>query len=263
MPPPASQARSRFASLRGSGLPAGRLEALAGRLGLPLWRDGDRNGNGDGAGGGDGTDAPVLLVFTVPPDIRDAGCWAPPVAAWIEAGDLEDAALAGLAGRATAADLFVSVTTATANTLQLARHLVQALAARHPLPEERGSDIEFALHEAVSNAVVHGNLQVQGMKGLTVEALERFSQDLADRLADPALARRRVEVGLRLAGETLWIEVADEGEGFLPAAPDAPAPPGRIAGCESSGRGLDLIGSVVRSLRLLDGGRRIRMEFAL
>ncbi|WP_245986302.1 ATP-binding protein [Azospirillum thermophilum] len=259
MPPSAPQARSRFASLRGSGLPAGRLQALAGRLGLPPGRD----GAAPGAAGVGEPEAPALLVFAVPPEIRDPACWAPPVAAWIEAGDLEDAALADLAGRAAAADLFVSVTTATANTLQVARLVVQALAARRALTEERGGDIEFALHEAVSNAVVHGNLQVQGMKGLTVAALERFSQDLADRLAEPALARRRVEIGLRIAGETLWIDVADEGEGFLPAAPDAPAPPGRVAGCESSGRGLDLIGSVARSLRLLDGGRRIRMEFAL
>lgn len=207
------------------------------------------------AGGADAVEAPE--------------CWARPFSAWIEIGTvgvgateteatgpwvLSDTALASAVERARRADLYAFVTTAAANQLHLAGRILQAIAARRTLVGAQRDDMELALHEAISNAVVHGNLQVEGMKGLSVAALERFSHDLAERMADPAYANRRVEVAAWLEDDAVTVEVADEGSGF--------ARPEHID-YGASGRGLDLIAAIAEEIQLLDSGRRIRMRFPL
>ncbi|MGY0714351.1 ATP-binding protein [Azospirillum argentinense] len=189
----------------------------------------------------------------MPPPWRRRSSGSAP-GAWIEIAGLSDARIVEAAHRAARADLFACVTTVTANRLHLAGRILTGLAALHPMPEAQRDDMELALHEAISNAVVHGNLQVEGMKGLSVEALERFSHDLAARMADPAFADRRIEVAAWLESACAVVEVADEGTGF--------ARPERID-YGASGRGLDLIAAIVEELQLLDGGRRIRMRFPL
>ncbi len=186
---------------------------------------------------------------------KDPAHWAPPFAAWIEVANQSNDALAAQLERASQVDLYTCVTTITANRLRLAGRIVHALMQRHPLSEERRDDIELALHEAISNAMVHGNLQIEGMKGLTVDSLERFSHELASRMADPFYAERRIEVSCWLKPEAeLLVEVADEGPGFvLHADGDANA----------SGRGLSLIAAMARQIEWRDGGRRIRIRFAL
>jgi len=197
-----------------------------------------------------------VLVLVGSADAAEAPeCWARPFAAWIETGGiLSDADLANAVERSRRADLYAFVTTATANQLHLAGRILQAITARRTLAGAQRDDMELALHEAISNAVVHGNLQVEGMKGLSVAALERFSHDLAERMADPAYANRRVEVAVWLEADAVTVEVADEGSGF--------ARPEHID-YGASGRGLDLIAAIAEEIQLLDGGRRIRMRFPL
>lgn len=252
----ASQAagcRTRFAGLLAPGLPADRLDRLALALRLsPVQAP---------AG-----PAPLAVLLagdgSAVPD-SDA-LWLPPVAAWIEPpagiGTADPSAqLAALVAEAEASDLYLNLTTATAHDLQLGGRLLAALSARHPLEGDRRDDVELALHEAVSNALVHGNLGVAGMKELSAQELERFSRDLGDRLADPVLAGRRIVVTLRIDpaedGRLLaTVEITDEGDGFTP---------GPRAGSGASGRGLDLIGNIADGLAIEDGGRRIRLRFRL
>lgn len=245
--------RTRFAGLLAPGLPADRL----GRLALALRLSPVQAPAGP---------APLAVLLagdgSAVPD-SDA-LWLPPVAAWIEppagtgASD-PTAQLAALVADAAASDLYLNLTTATAHDLQLGGRLLAALSARHPLEGDRRDDLELALHEAVSNALVHGNLGVAGMKELSAQELERFSRDLGDRLADPLLAGRRIVVTLRIDpaenGRPLaTVEITDEGAGFTP---------GPRASSGASGRGLELIGSIADGLAIEDGGRRIRLRFRL
>ncbi|MDQ2105886.1 ATP-binding protein [Azospirillum isscasi] len=234
------------AALHGLGVPPDRLERLSAALGLPFWRPGSPAGEGFGPS--------VLLLVGDVDAVEAPDFWRRPFGAWIEVAGLSDAQVVEAARRAVRADLFACVTTVAANRLHLAGRILNGLAALHPMPETQRDDMELALHEAISNAVVHGNLQVEGMKGLSVEALERFSHDLAARMADPAFAGRRIEVAAWLESAAAVVEVADEGTGF-----DRPE---RID-YGASGRGLDLIAAIVEELQLLDGGRRIRMRFPL
>lgn len=234
------------AALHGLGIPHDRLLRLADALGMACRQP---------AGG----DERVVLLFDGHTTAEDPDLWVRPFAAWIETGTRSDAALAASVARAAdaGADLYASVTTGTANHLHLAGRIVAALASRHALTDVQRDDMELALHEAVSNAVVHGNLQVDGMKGLSVAALDRFSHELATRIADPAFAGRLVEVIARLEPHAVVVEVADEGNGFAKAASS------RSSGPAPSGRGLDLICAIAECVELLDEGRRIRMRFAL
>ncbi|MCG5242083.1 hypothetical protein FHS63_003266 [Azospirillum doebereinerae] len=253
-------ARTRFTALHGLAVAADRLAALATALALPV-RAAD-------------APEPVLALMDGPAGAGDVEAWERPFAAWIEpdrvggTGGGSGGATGGvpalpthlaaplpvLVERAGASDLYINLTTATANELHLAGRVLTALAERHPLPDDRRNDLELALHEAISNALVHGNLQVDGMKELSAVELERFSHELVARLADPALAHRRVEVAVLLEAGTAVIDVADEGAGFTPTPQD---------GRGASGRGLDLIATIAESVELCDGGRRIRMRFPL
>lgn len=233
-------------ALHGPGLTPDRLRSLAAVCGVPRWAE----------PGGAGAAPAVVVLFSGgdDPHADSPALWMPPSTAWIEVTGLSDEALGEAVRRAEAHDLYASLTTAMANDLHLAGRIVAAIDARRPLSEARRDDMELALHEAVSNAVVHGNLQVEGMKGVSMAALDRFSSDLAVRLADPAFSGRRIEVALRMQESTIVVEVGDEGSGFHPPHRGTPG---------ASGRGLELIGAIAQSYELLDGGRRIRLRFAL
>lgn len=239
-----AEASHPVAALHGLGVPPERVRRLAAALGLPAAPAQDAGG-------------PVVVLMDDIDAAADPAHWARPFAAWIETAPLDDDAITAQVGRAAQADLYACLTTATANHLHLAGRIVAAIDSRCPLDDARRDDIELALHEAISNAVVHGNLQVEGMKGLSVDALDRFSNELAARMADPAYAARRVEVSCWLKPEgELLVEVADEGSGFVPHSRDGTA-------TGASGRGLDLITAIAQHVELLDNGRRIRIRFTL
>jgi anti-sigma regulatory factor (Ser/Thr protein kinase) len=122
------------------------------------------------------------------------------------------------------------------------------------LSAETHDNIELALHEAFNNALIHGNLQLDSIAALSVDALERFSADLMRRITDPSYASRRIDVVCGLDDTGITIDVIDQGDGFT-------ARPRQEGG--ASGRGLALISASCQSYRLLDQGRRVSMRFAL
>jgi hypothetical protein len=108
------------------------------------------------------------------------------------------------------------------------------------------------LQEAISNAVIHGNLSVQSLENPSLTALERFSSEVESRLADPELACQRLKVAARLGDGGIAIDVIDQGPGFTP---------GTRKSSVASGRGISLIETLVSGWELLDDGRRIRLRF--
>src|ERR1700676_2181131 len=78
--------------------------------------------------------------------------------------------------------------------------------------ESRTSKLMIALHEAFSNSIIHGNLE------LSSELKERgdssFAEALAKRMSDPALASRHIDLLIDYDGERCrWI-ITDQGQGF-------------------------------------------------
>lgn len=152
----------------------------------------------------------------------------------------------------------VSVSTATAFELDLAQTFDGAILQRGWRDDgEIGGLTSLCLAEAVGNAVVHGNLGIVGGMRSNREGFIRFQRLMAERLADPALASRRVEISLHRRTDSVEVAVADHGDGF-----DFDA---KLARDENTGnmqgRGLSLIRKAARRVWAEEGGRVIVMDF--
>jgi len=236
------------AALHSLGFPAKRLADLAAVSGLPLWQPGAGTTNGCAMLAA----SRVLVLLGHAWEDQVSSYWTQPYAAWIEVAALADHSILELIRRASDTSLYISFTTITANRRDLAGELLGVIGQRRRLTRDNRDNIELALHEAVSNAVLHGNLQLESLSGLSVDALERFSNDLTHRITDPDFANRRIDVICDLNGDAVTIDVVDQGNGFLLKSRPNP---------QASGRGFDLIGASCQSFRLLDGGRRLSMRF--
>jgi anti-sigma regulatory factor (Ser/Thr protein kinase) len=118
--------------------------------------------------------------------------------------------------------------------------------------------IEICLGEAVGNAVIHGNLGIPNHLRATSKGFERFRQIMGERMANPALAGRRVEVNVSASGtDLITVRVSDQGSGF-----DLARHMKRSVESEAkSGRGLGLIRRLCSSLLTEDDGRTLVMTF--
>lgn len=187
--------------------------------------------------------------------LAEEECWTPPAFAWIEMLDSGAAELASVVDRARRWDFFCSFGAQASADLPLAGRIVGLVARRRPdVGHDSLFDIELALHEAVSNALVHGNLGVCSMQELSIGALDEYSRRMEQGFSDPGLARRRVEVAGAFDDDGFCVEVTDEGAGYDAAD---------VKSQGASGRGLELIAAVAQSCSTHDGGRRLSMRFKL
>jgi hypothetical protein len=232
-------------TLYGVGLSAERLEEFAAAAGIgcgPVVADFPADEELDSA---------IVLAATLEDD-SFAEILSRGAVTCIEVGRLDAPDVAASLGLARSSSIFISLTTASAYRIQLAHRIVQAIARRRPLDEERTYDMELALQEAISNAVIHGNLSVCSLQDPSLTALERFSSEIAEKLADPELANRRLKVAALFDEAGIIIDVIDQGPGFVPGVRKSSI---------ASGRGISLIETLVSGLELLDDGRRIRLRF--
>ncbi len=174
-----------------------------------------------------------------------------------EGGD-EPAALLDDWSGAPAAEpgFYLSLTTGTAYGLQCAVLVCDELARRGALPLESRSNVELCLHEAVANAIVHGNLGISSAAKNRPGGYRQFSQMLRDRLDDPAITRRRIDIFCRWNTATIAVAVVDQGSGFdcaqTPAAPNGKA---------RSGRGFVFMRALASRVAVTDGGRCTVLHF--
>jgi anti-sigma regulatory factor (Ser/Thr protein kinase) len=121
--------------------------------------------------------------------------------------------------------------------------------------DTRANKLLVALHEAISNAIVHGNLELSSaLKELGDDA---FAQALAERCADPRLAARVVDIHVECeAHRCRWI-ITDEGLGFDVDAVLARHQSDDPEVILSSGRGILIMKSFLDEVRWELGGRRL------
>jgi anti-sigma regulatory factor (Ser/Thr protein kinase) len=125
--------------------------------------------------------------------------------------------------------------------------------ALHP---NRSTKVMLALIEAVTNAVVHGNLGISS--ALKEQSGHEFADALAARCADPAYACRMVDIRASYDGSVLRWVITDQGAGFdveaalrrLDEPPDLLRP---------SGRGLMMIRAFTDGMQFEDNGRRLTL----
>jgi anti-sigma regulatory factor (Ser/Thr protein kinase) len=126
--------------------------------------------------------------------------------------------------------------------------------------ESRANKLTLALHEALTNSVVHGNLEISSE--LKEQSNSAFAEALAQRAADPQYGTRPVEVRVEYDGERCRWTLTDQGRGFdvervLARAAD-PDPEVML----SSGRGILLMRSFLDEVCYEAGGRRVVLTMA-
>ncbi|WP_306591688.1 response regulator [Geothrix sp. 21YS21S-4] len=118
--------------------------------------------------------------------------------------------------------------------------------------------ITMAFHEALVNALEHGNLELDSSLKTDLFATEdAYSALRTTRMGDPVYAARLIEVRTAMDTERFELEIGDEGKGFdttrIPALP----PDSDMA--SHCGRGLPLIFLVMDEVHFNDKGNRIRL----
>ncbi|MCG5239289.1 ATP-binding protein [Azospirillum doebereinerae] len=153
---------------------------------------------------------------------------------------------------------YLSLTTGTAYGLQCAVLVCDELARRGGLPDGRRSNVELCLHEAIANAIVHGNLGIPSAAKSQPDGYRLFGRLLRERLGDPAAIRRRIDIFCRWSAAVLAVAVVDQGGGFDSAAPVAVAD-----GKAQSGRGFLFMRALASGVTVTDGGRCTVLRFDL
>jgi CheY-like chemotaxis protein/anti-sigma regulatory factor (Ser/Thr protein kinase) len=140
----------------------------------------------------------------------------------------------------------------------LVRHLTDRLVPMGFASANNADVIAMAVHEALVNALDHGNLELESrMKGDLIIDEDPYLKLRADRLADPVYASRLIEVRLALDTERFELEISDEGKGF-DASHLSPLP-GDSDMAPHFGRGLPLILLVMDEVHFNEKGNQIRM----
>lgn len=154
--------------------------------------------------------------------------------------------------------LLVSLTTRLAWTLDTAAQFCEGLLARGLLPTAVRHDVELSLHEAVINAVLHGNLAMGGSLVDDPSQFDAFCQRLTATLADPDRASKRIDISAWMADGHLHVRIADQGGGY---DPDSIRPPVNVEA--KSGRGLEIMRVMSSGLTVSDGGRTATLAYVI
>lgn len=181
----------------------------------------------------------------------------PPVVCCVEQG-LPDALLevGGLFH-----SLGLAITTRAAFRLPVANAFIEALDQRLHLGDDLRVRMLTVLHEAVMNAVLHGNLGLGSSLRDSFAQMARLQRIIERRLGDTALGARRVFVEASWTASMLHLQVRDCGEGFVREVafgmPDADG-----GGRRGGGRGLYIIEQLSDGVEYLNNGSTIRIGFA-
>ncbi len=117
-------------------------------------------------------------------------------------------------------------------------------------------NISLCLQEALSNAILHGNLEIPSP--LKEESWEKFELLRKERENDPIYKDRSVQIRYSFSPTELIFEVEDQGNGFDPSTLPDYADPGSLV--VSSGRGLLYILTFMDEVTWNQTGNLIRMK---
>ncbi|WLT30353.1 response regulator [Geothrix sp. PMB-07] len=144
------------------------------------------------------------------------------------------------------------------NVPSLVRHLTDRLVPMGFASTSNLDVIAMAFHEALVNALEHGNLELDSsLKGDLFAKEDPYGLLRDQRMADQAYAGRLIEVRLAMDTERFEVEISDEGKGFdasklSPLRGDSEMAP-------HCGRGLPLIMLVMDEVHFSDKGNQIRL----
>lgn len=140
-------------------------------------------------------------------------------------------------------------------------YLSQRAQASGACNADRLGKMTVALTEAITNAIVHGNLGISS--ALKEQGSDVFARAVAQRSADPVLRDRQTRIRYEFDGAECHVTIADEGEGFDylswirtldQAGEEAPSD-------LCSGRGILMMRALADQVEFSDGGRQVKLTW--
>lgn len=147
-------------------------------------------------------------------------------------------------------ELVVGLRSAVAYEEPLAPAIAEGLRQRFNLAVETTRNITVALTEALSNSLIHGNLEIQPTGEHLDPALWTLIQE---RIDDPLYADRLIWLSIGLTETTLTITLTNQGPGHHEA------PPQNNRGAH---RGMSLMVAATLHMTYSDGMRCLKMTFS-
>lgn len=130
------------------------------------------------------------------------------------------------------------------------------------LAESKRLSSEMAFSDALSNAIIHGNLELTSMRAFAgspnveADSADAYFATISERLASRAYGFRPIGITWRCGGKLMFLHVDDVGRGYDPQKPVAHASQDQF-----SGRGRLLMRALVRHVRISRGGSRLTLGF--
>ena len=143
----------------------------------------------------------------------------------------------------------------TSLILPLVRHLQENLARSEICDPTERIRVGVALHEALVNAIEHGNLEVDS--SLREEDMSRYYRLTDERRKRPPYRDRRVHVTVRESRSEVVYRIRDEGPGFDPTTLPDPTDLANLS--RVTGRGLFLIRTFLDEVQHNSRGNEITM----
>lgn len=153
--------------------------------------------------------------------------------------------------------LFVSLRTDTALGQHLGLVIGAALAVRLDFEADLATRVDTVLVEAISNGLIHGNLELNSAGRSSLAELASYGRDLEERSARADLAARRIWVLAGWSHELLRILVKDDGVSSQ-RPPQAAAHPLDTA---KQGRGLAICAALADTFFFDETRKYLRVEF--
>jgi CheY-like chemotaxis protein/anti-sigma regulatory factor (Ser/Thr protein kinase) len=137
----------------------------------------------------------------------------------------------------------------------LVRYLQENLVAMNICDETAVMHVGVALEEALTNAIHHGNLELNS--DLYENSLDSFARELLERQKQPPYCDRHVTVTAEATRDEVRYVIRDQGPGFDKSViPNLKEP---LTADQTRGRGLLLMHSVMDEVRYNDSGNEITM----
>jgi len=144
-----------------------------------------------------------------------------------------------------------------ANIRPLVTHLQDHLVAAGLRDQAEQIQVGTAIHEALTNAVFHGNLEVNSALREEGNGGEDYFALAESRRTQPPYCGRSVHVSAKFTPSVVVIAIRDEGPGFDPSTLPDPTDPANLV--KASGRGLLLIQAFMDEVAHSDTGNEITM----
>lgn len=139
----------------------------------------------------------------------------------------------------------------------IAQVFATALKERFHFSDFRFDSIHLALHEALVNGLIHGNLHLTSKMRQSADSYVSYTELLRKRLNSPAFARKAIDISAEWSSTKMKIVIRDEGMGYS-LSEILKNPPSVES---KTGRGLRIIASAADSCTIDNYGREIALSF--